>query len=359
MEAPSRRSHAGLAAWLRREPHRFEFFQAVRLLELEASLNGERSAIGYDASPEREALRIRASVSLGFPCAPLSSASTDEGGATELRQSALGLVGSLGVMPQHYTELVLKRTQQKDFALRDFLDLFHLRSAAFFYRAWRKYRFAFEFEHARRSAGGDDDFTRTLRALVGLGTAGLGRDEAPEWLYFSGLFADPRRSQAGLTSMLSDVLGVPVSVEQFVGRWLALEPEQYSRLSSSPPPGDDSSRLGQGFVLGTRVWDAQTAIRARVGPLQRADFVSLLPGSPRLARVEELVRDYLNADISCELELLLAPGEALPARLGGLARLGRDTFLDADNSFTTPVEVRIVLRTQRPSLATAWRAEPT
>jgi len=197
----------------------------------------------------------------------------------------------------------------------------------------------------------------TLRSLVGLGTAGLARDESPEWLYFSGLFADQRRSQAGLAGMLRDVLGAPAQVEQFVGRWLELEPEQCSRLSSGPHL-DDSSRLGVGFVLGTRVWDVQTKIRARVGPLMREDFVQLLPGTPRLAAAEQLIRDYLNADIACELELVLAPGQAQAIRLGGISLLGRDTFLEPCGSSTLPVVVRINLRTDRASSNPDWIANP-
>jgi len=346
MEAASGRPDAGVARELWREPQDFEFCQAVRLLELEACRPGERGSIGNDTPPERESVRIRSEPSLAFPSHALESLSKDAGGTPELRQTMLGLVGALGILPQHYTELVLKRVQQKDFALSDFLDLFQHRTASFLFRAWRKYRFAYDFEHMRRSGRGDDDFTHTLRALVGLGTGGLAHDDAPAWLYFSGLFADPRRSQAGLAGILRDELQAPVVVDQFVGRWMQLEPEQCSRISSAA--GNEEARgLGLGFVLGTRVWDVQSAVRARVGPLRRDDFVSLLPGSQRLRGVEDLIRDYLDAELACELELTLAPGEALPARLGGPARLGRDTFLEASASSTKPVVVRIFLRTDR------------
>jgi type VI secretion system protein ImpH len=338
---------------LRRAPERFEFFQAVRLFELEAGSRGEHAPIGFDTPPGRESLRLRAAPSLSFPSAPLRSATGGADEQTTLNQAAVCLVGVLGVMPQHYTELVLRRAQQKDFSLRDFLDMFHHRTAAFFYRAWRKYRFVFDFEHAQLAKSGDDDFTHTLRALVGLATGGLGREDAREWLYFSGLFADPRRSETGLSGLLRDVLGAPVVIEQFVGRWMELEPEQCSRLSSAPE-GDDSRRLGLGFVLGTRVWDVQTKVRARVGPLDRQDFVSLLPGTPRLAEVERLVRDYVDAEIACELELVLAPGQVTPARLGGMALLGRDTFLEAGASSTMPLLMRIPLRTDREPTPSPW-----
>ncbi len=45
-----------------------------------------------------------------------------------------------GVLPHHYTELVIRRLQLRDTSLRDFLDVFHHRALSFFYRAWKKYR---------------------------------------------------------------------------------------------------------------------------------------------------------------------------------------------------------------------------
>ena len=45
-------------------------------------------------------------------------------------------------MPRHYTELLLQRIREKDFSLRDFLDLFNHRLTSLFYRAWEKYSLA-------------------------------------------------------------------------------------------------------------------------------------------------------------------------------------------------------------------------
>src|SRR5581483_8630178 len=107
--------------------------------------------------------------------------------------------------PPHYTTLLVRRVRAKDFALRDFLDLFHHRTVSLFYRAWEKYRLPFAYERSRADGPGAEDLcTFVLYCLVGLGTGGLrGRldvnDEA--FLYYGGHFAHFPRCAVSLEAM--------------------------------------------------------------------------------------------------------------------------------------------------------------
>ena len=111
---------------LRENPERFEFFQAVRILgKHEGGGNGRSHR---SASDEEEAtvasLRFRALPSLGFPHADVQSLRPGpRDKRPELTVTFLGMIGPAGVLPQHYTELVIRRTMLKDDSLRDFLDL--------------------------------------------------------------------------------------------------------------------------------------------------------------------------------------------------------------------------------------------
>jgi type VI secretion system protein ImpH len=246
---------------------------------------------------------------------------TAEHATAKVRVAFFGLTGPSGVLPQPYTELEIRRLQRKDSTLRDFLDLFHHRAISLFYRAWRKYRLPFSAEHAARQAGrrggSEDSFSLALRSLVGRGTVHVGRQRAPElaaWIYYSGLFASTRRSGEALSAMLAEMLGTPVEVMPFVGRWLEIPPSERSRLGQAS--------LGGGLALGDRVWDVQSKTRVVIGPMDQASVQRFAPGSALLRRTVDSIRAFVDRQLDFELDLLLLPGAGVPTRLGGDPRKG-------------------------------------
>ena len=73
MATESGRTSNSLADVLFEEPYRFEFFQAVRLLE---RIEPERRPVGRYSEPASEAVRFRTRVSLSFPPSRMSSRRT-------------------------------------------------------------------------------------------------------------------------------------------------------------------------------------------------------------------------------------------------------------------------------------------
>ncbi|HVS40410.1 MAG TPA: type VI secretion system baseplate subunit TssG [Gemmataceae bacterium] len=332
MAAANGRTNSGLTGRLNREPHRFEFFQAVRLLERQSS----RRPVGGDESPAAEAVRFRAAPSLGFaPSAVAGLRQRDDGGPPEMTVSFLGLTGPSGALPHHFTTLLLRRARDKDFSLREFLDLFNHRLASVFHRAWEKYRLPAAYERAALDDSGDetDPITQALYCIVGLGAPGLRErrqvdDEA--FLFYGGHFSRDARPASALEEILEDYFRFPVRVQQFEGRWLPLEPEDRSYLA---PPDEGmglNCRLGEDFIVGERVWDAQSKFRLRIGPLTFAQFRTLLPDGDGLRPLCELTRSYAGPEFSFDVQAVLAAGQAPGCRLGGDgARLGWDSWVFA------------------------------
>lgn len=345
MAAQGWREDPALIDRLLREPGRFSFFQAVRLLE---RMESARGRVGEDTIPGREVVRFRAAPTLRFPASEiLAIRSPREGtaGATppptpyEMIVTFMGLTGPKGVLPSYFTRLLLRRLRAKDPTLRDFLDVLNHRRISLFYRAWVKYRFPIAFERARsREITRDDTFTRCLFSLVGMGTAGLrGRHELDDhtFLFYGGLFAHHPRSAVALEAMLGFQFGLPVRIEQFRGVWLNLARRDRSMLPGRPEPAGRHTRLGRDVIVGRRVWDVVSKFRIRIGPMSLDQFHRFLPRpiGDRLEDLAQLARSYAGAGLDFDVRPVIAAGEWPRCELGGqgkrMAHLGWNVWLSS------------------------------
>lgn len=304
------------------EGYRFDFFQAVRLLE---RLAPDREAVGRDGPPAREVARFRTKVGLAFPASEIHEIKDGAGDESppEVTVAFFGMTGPLGVLPQAYTELLIERLRHRDRALWEFLDLFHHRLISLFYRAWEKYRFTVGYEQDR-----SDPFTQYLFDLVGLGTAGLrGRMAVADegLLLWAGLIAQQPHSASALQSILRDDFGVPVTVDQFMPQWLPLEGEHRSRLGAA------NSSPGTNLVCGARVRVHQSKFRLRLGPLTYREFVSFLPTGLSFRPITDVARFLAGLEFDFDVQLVLKAAEVPACELSSAAErppmLGWTTWL--------------------------------
>jgi type VI secretion system protein ImpH len=333
MAAAVGRKGSGLSGQLFREAHRFDFFQAVRLLErVSRERGGLRGPVGHDVAPEREVVRFRALPSLSFPAGDVARL---DAGATppEMSVAFLGLTGPAGVLPQHYTALLLRRVRARDFALRDFLDLFNHRLVSLFYRVWEKYRLPFAHERALADGGEEAPATRSVFCFAGFGTDGLrGRLEVDDeaFLYYSGHFTHVTRPALVLEGLLEDYFDVRVAVRQFQGQMLYLDPGDRSCMPTAERPDGLNAELGRTLVVGDRCWDVQSKFRLRVGPLDYTRFRTLMPNGDALRPLVQMTRTFVGMEFDFEVQLVLRYDEVPWCRLGSRrdpAYLGWNTWV--------------------------------
>ena len=340
MAAAPGRAGVALSERLFREPYRFDFFQAVRLLE---RILAGREPVGRDAALEREVVRFRAHSSLSFPSAAIADLrwvdrpDTPGEAPPEMSVPFHGLTGPTGVLPQHYTMSLLSRTRAKDFSLRNFFDLFNHRVVSLYFRAWEKYRLPVVFEQARRDPSGEPDpVTRGIFCLTGMGTDGLRQKprlnvDPAALLYYSGLFAQRIRPGVSLEQMLDDYFGVPIRVLPLQGRWLNLEEADRARMPAAGRRKAATNQPGYGMVVGRRVWDVQSQFRIQVGPLDYAQFRRLMPDGDGLAPLCKMARLYAGPDLDFDVQPLLkaeaVPRLRLTTRGEDRGRLGWNTWL--------------------------------
>ena len=306
------------------EPYRFDFFQAVRLL---AAIFPNDKAVGGDGLPGEEPVRFRSNVTLDFPPSEIQRVAEFRDELTdkvrlEMVVNFMGMVGASGVLPVHYTELVLDRIRHRDSAMWAFLDIFTHRSVSMFFRAWAKYRFPVAYER------GDDEFTSYLFDLAGLGTPGLrGRmgfeDEAV--LPYLGLISQKPHSASALAGTLADFFGIKVRVLQFFGQWLQLTKSDITHL------GVKNSTLSRTALVGTRVWDQRSKFRVRLGPLPFNKFQAFLPNGTAHRPLRSLIKFMSGLEYDFDVQLCLearqVPSLVLTTRAIRRPMLGWTTWL--------------------------------
>jgi type VI secretion system protein ImpH len=306
------------------EPYRFEFFQAVRLLQ---KLRPEKQTVGGDAMPRDELVRFCSRVAMEFPSSEVHEiieSVDDKTGEErlELFQNFMAMVGVSGAMPMHYTELVYSRLRYRDTAMWSFLDIFTHRLVSLFFRAWEKYRIPIGYER------GDDSFTHYLFDLAGLGTPGLRGKMALDdesLLPYTGLITQKPHSTDAIENILSDYFSVPVRVEQFFGQWLDLSERDMTFL------GRENNGLGTRAIAGTKIWDLQSKFRVKLGPLSLKHFVAFLPtGSahkPLRSIIKFIAGTDFDFDVKLELKKQEVPSTILTTRALMKPMLGWTSFL--------------------------------
>ena len=298
-------------------PYRYDFYQTLRRLEC---LFDDKPRVGRAARPAEEAVRFGQNPDLAFAPASLAGFETGhEGRPARLQVALFGLLGPNGPLPLHLTEYARERERHAgDHTLSRFFDLFNHRLITFFYRAWAQAQ-----PHVNRDRPGDDRFATYIGAFAGLSQPVFkDRDAVPDLAKFFHIGALMRQSRnpEGLAAILRTFFGVSVTIQEFVGHWLALDESERTRL------GQTGATLGSGAVAGARVWDRQNKFQIRLGPLTLAQYESFLPSGSMLQKLAHWVRLYLCFELDWDVRLVLKSSEVPPLKLGA-GRLGWTTWL--------------------------------
>ncbi|HEY5604451.1 MAG TPA: type VI secretion system baseplate subunit TssG [Gammaproteobacteria bacterium] len=332
MSTTNRRESPSLIDQLTGQPARFQFLQAVRLLQhadharlqsasqpsaAQKYVRQKPQEIAQYAASINEFIRFHTEQQLAFAASEVTEVTQQSSThhETQLKQwqvtvTFMGLTGMSGILPYHYTETLLQQLKNKNYSLLEFLELFNHRTVSLFYRASTKYKLPIQYEKGKLGVlkNNRDDFTQSLLSLTGLGTSQvtnrlLTDDEA--LLRYSGLFSQSVRTSSGLRRMLTEHFGYPVSIDEFQGQWQELLPDLRSRLTGRQYPKGCNACLGKDAKLGSKGWFMQGKITINVGPLEPKQFETLAPGSKKLRALKELVRFYVGIEQDFEINMTL------------------------------------------------------
>lgn len=286
MPTPQRNDEPGLIGALLAEPHRFEFCQAVRLIELAQQQDG---GTGLDD------VRFRNRLSLGFPPSQIDNVSSDAKGI-RITPAFMGLLGSQGTLPLHYSERINRHEKSSsDGGPRAFLDMLSHRALGMFYEAWARHR-----PDCMVTPDDGDAFMRMLGALAGAQPQPEESEPpARETLAFYAMQLRSRAVSAPLLAgLLAEYFDVPFAVEQLVGEWHDLPAADQARL------GCANVDLGGGVLLGERIYRCDARVRLRIGPLDRAGYDRFLPCHSGALRLQAMLALQCGIDICYEVHLI-------------------------------------------------------
>lgn len=318
MPSEIRRKNPSVTQQLLEAPEKYRLQQAIRILERAAhyaQLDDKGSfatnPLARFTPPSSECIRLATNTTLAFPASDISGIERTEGSKRasqwSIKVNALGLTGAMGVLPYHYTELLLKRAKQKDKTIRKFFDLFNHRTISLFSQASNKYQLPIQYERSRlhtRNNEHNNHHTNSLLALIGLGTKGLEnrlftKDES--LLFYSGLLSQRVRTASGLKQLLSSHFNIPIEIVQFVGQWQDLIDDVRSKLPDKYNPQGRNVCLGRSAMIGKSGWFAQGKIRIILGPLNKQQLREFSPGTSSLKALHELTRLYVGLENDYEL----------------------------------------------------------
>ncbi|WP_347555613.1 type VI secretion system baseplate subunit TssG [Robbsia sp. KACC 23696] len=295
------------------QPERYNLFQAIRLIE---RARADCVPLGHGDGRD-EAVRLGAVTSMKFESRDIASVEpTGESRApTVLRTAVMALAGVQGPLPEPFARRLFERAAQRDYATRDFLDIFHHRLLTFLYRS-KKRRFA------ALSTLGDADgppLMAVLRALMG-----DAQRSAPTRPTYAGLLSSAPRSLQGLETLLQHRLDIRADAKPFVGGWLTIDPRQQCRIAGRRTAG---AVLDGRCALGRRAWDQSAGIALRCAVGGRVSPDALLPGGARHGVLIEALKRYLPSRLMVHVTVCMddtgavAPLSLSRARLGWTARL--------------------------------------
>lgn len=321
-------------AQLLRSPEKYHLFHALRIIE---AAHPEAPRLGESRRAAQDRVRLEQEPELAFP--PTSIARMvppKDGRPLRMVNRVFGFFGPQGPLPIHLTEYARDRLRNhRDTTFTAFANMLTHRLMSLFYRAWTSAQPAPSFDRER-----NDPVVRKVAAVAGYYEAAFdGRDAMPDLAkrHFAGHLSSGPRHPEGLVAMLQGFFGARVQLQQFVGTWLMLEPDDRWQLGR--PAG-----LGRTTSIGSRVWSRASKFRLLIGPMDLPTFKRLLPGQGALERMEAIVRNYAGDRLDWDVNLILKAEEVPRTALGASAALGHTTWIgtrrampgDAADLYLTP-----------------------
>lgn len=333
------------------EAYNFEFYQAVKLLEIiylsekVDTMISSGNIDSFDGKKVEEYLRnyfenetyrlfggpvvFKSNINPSFPASDLERVipPVKEGAPYGMLVNFMGVAGLSGPLPEVYTQMIInaEKDSSGNTVFKDFLDIFNNHLIYLMYKVRRKCRVEFDIR-----SPADTDIAGYMFSLIGMGPDALRNRlsiKDHELLYYVGLLANHNRSISGIEFILSDYLKVKVSCQPLQGNWQKISEYQQTEMG----PTGRNQILGQSAILGSVVWDQNAKFLMRIGPVSEQQFIDFLPlpVARSFRPLYELTRQYIGSDMIFETVLIVNSADLKGLKLKDpvYSRLGWTSWL--------------------------------
>ena len=300
------------------KPYCYDYFSLLR--QLESVHLRQYGKLGHATSPKQERIRVVQEPSLAFQAANIQSVRSFPD-YIEISLNGFGLFGTAAPLPLHLTEYAYERKHHHgDSSWVGFANIFQHRLAVLFYRAWANAQSITSLDKEV-----SDDFGGFITSLNGLIFSV--RHNQPEHIhpyairYFSGLLMPQGRSSANLQDLLKRYFAVPVWLENNIGYWIDVPQSEQTEV------GQSSMALGDGLLLGDKLYDVASRFRIILGPLSLCGYRSFFKQQKNAKRLVEWIQIFVGIEYEWDVQPILAHAEIPPFQLNGQNQLGLTSWL--------------------------------
>jgi type VI secretion system protein ImpH len=236
----------------------------------------------------------------------------------------------MGPLPLHLTEFAhFERRYSRPRPFGRFLEVLAGRSLQLFYRAWA------ECDPAANADRPDDRFARYLSAMTGAhwGVPPDAAFAARARLYYANVYVS-RRNAAALQDAVSDLVGAPAQLTEYVPLMRDIAAEDQTRVG-------DRCALGRDAVAGARTYTVSDAFRITLRVRSLREYESFLPGERPFQVLLEALDAFAPRHLEWDLALEIDAADVRPARLDGRVRLGWTGWMTPDPTAGRRADVRL------------------
>lgn len=292
-----------------------QLFALLRSLE---SLCDLESKIGDEKSFHASKVRFGQSAFLAFQDKQIHALVLKDK-YLKVNIKGFGVFGPNGALPIHISEQIYERKlHQKDQTFNDFVDIFQNRLIALFYKSWRDAQDIVSLE------GRDDwHFSRFIASLVGLANQQHIQPDVAHYskFHYANLLLNQNMPSANIKILLENYFNTPVEIKENIGQWVDAS-EFSTHLSNTK-----KVRLGQGILLGDKIFDATQKFRVVIGPIEPTKYLKFLRGSENAKKLISWLDHYTRHQYQWDAEYIVDKKKIARQKLGEGLALGFTSWI--------------------------------